>query len=75
MTEGTSIDIDQERKRLEKEVARIEPMIEKFKIAMSDPLYEVKVPNKVREINQSKKTGYEAELESVQKALANLSTM
>jgi len=59
------IDIDVEISRLNKEVERLNPIIDGYqrKIAVAD--YEAKVPEAVRAVNAEKLAAYQAELDAV----------
>ena len=70
-----SIDKEQEMTRLSKEKHRLEPKVAEYQRKISDPEYETKVPEKVRELNAQKLVQFETELEGVLKALEKLTTL
>ena len=68
-----SIDKEQEIARLSKEKARLEPKVDEYERKARDPEYEIKVPEKVRELNAQKLKQFKTELDGVLQALEKLS--
>jgi valyl-tRNA synthetase len=69
-----AVDIDEEIARLTKDMLRINPLIEQLNKKINSAGYE-KVPEKVKEANEAKLTGYNTELANIATAVSEMESI
>ena len=69
------VDVDAEVSRLQKEVARVAGQLDQYRRKAAMPGYEDKVPENVRVANVEKMSGFEAELQNLEAAIASFESM
>ncbi len=68
------IDVDAERERLKKEIAKVGSELEKVRIKLADENFAAKVPAKVLDEHRQRETNWQSRLDQLQKMLSTLET-